>query len=266
VDIIEARLNGFKSAHRHPWEHARLEVVKALVAEHVSVIEGEGTVLDIGCGDLFIIEDLARTFRHIRFIAVDSALTDSMCDEMNASLAKDGLNVHVFNHMDAPFRDLQSPVVAVLLLDVLEHIENEGSFLSELSNHSEITAKTRFLITVPAMQRLFCSHDVFLGHYRRYSRNRLLGLLQDNGFSIMQSGSFFISLLLPRFFQSMFEKICKVSPSNQGVARWQGKRWVDSLLIKALTTDFSWMRLLQKVGISAPGLSIYCIATKRTEK
>ncbi len=66
---------------------------------------------------------------------------------------------------DAP--DFGSARVAVLL-DVLEHQEDDRRFLAELV--AKLQPGTTLLLTVPASMRLWSRWDVALGHMRRYDK------------------------------------------------------------------------------------------------
>ena len=58
-----------------------------------------------------------------------------------------------------------------LLLDVIEHIRDDRSFLQRLI--SSMNKGDRVLITVPADMRLWSPHDENHGHYRRYDVSEL---------------------------------------------------------------------------------------------
>ena len=57
----------------------------------------------------------------------------------------------------------------VLLVDVLEHVVDDINFLRGYVN--KVPSRARFIISVPAFQCLWSSHDVFLEHKRRYRLN-----------------------------------------------------------------------------------------------
>ncbi|RCS54296.1 class I SAM-dependent methyltransferase [Bremerella cremea] len=59
----------------------------------------------------------------------------------------------------------------VTLLDVLEHVPDDLQVFSQLL--SRITLGTHVVVTVPAGKDLWSPHDQALGHYRRYSAERL---------------------------------------------------------------------------------------------
>jgi SAM-dependent methyltransferase len=70
---------------------------------------------------------------------------------------------------------------AVLLLDVLEHIENDVEVLLRLRN--ALKPNGVLVLKVPAGQWLYGSMDRAIGHYRRYSRQTLRHACLAAGFN-----------------------------------------------------------------------------------
>lgn len=70
----------------------------------------------------------------------------------------------------------------VIMMDVLEHVENGLDLLIKIKKAS--SGKNYFFITVPAFQNLWSSHDVYLGHHRRYEVTDLQRLLTSANFNI----------------------------------------------------------------------------------
>ena len=91
----------------------------------------------------------------------------------------------------------QSSVHRVGLFDVLEHVEDRQKLLKEI--HRVLTSSGELVITVPALNYLWSSADVFAGHFVRYTRRRLKRELATNGFKLKESHYFFASLVLPLF-------------------------------------------------------------------
>ena len=87
-----------------------------------------------------------------------------------------------------------------------------------------IDGNTRLLITVPAYQSLFSSHDSFLGHYRRYSNGSLRRLIERSGFKVLDIGYFFGSLLPVRILQVIKERLFGLKPDQptSGIVTWTG--------------------------------------------
>jgi SAM-dependent methyltransferase len=91
-----------------------------------------------------------------------------------------------------PFDDKKFDLI--VMLDVLEHIHDDQASLSVV--HSRLTETGWFLVTVPAFQFLWSSHDVFSHHFRRYTRALLRERLRRAGLTIRYE-SFFNAALLP---------------------------------------------------------------------
>jgi SAM-dependent methyltransferase len=88
---------------------------------------------------------------------------------------------------------------AIGLFDVLEHIEDDRSFLRTLS--SLLQPRGRLYLTVPAYRSLWSAEDVHAGHYRRYSLGGLKRLLGEAGFRIDFASYLFWLLPVPIFIQ-----------------------------------------------------------------
>lgn len=70
----------------------------------------------------------------------------------------------------------------VIMMDVLEHIEDDYAILKEIKNATSSNAY--YFITVPAFMSVWSSHDVYLGHYRRYTIPMAKKLLETCGCKI----------------------------------------------------------------------------------
>lgn len=74
----------------------------------------------------------------------------------------------------------------VILMDVLEHIEDDLQMLKDIKGASS-GENNHYFITVPAFNSLWSGHDVYLGHYRRYKIDMLEKVLNQAHFSIANS-------------------------------------------------------------------------------
>jgi hypothetical protein len=93
---------------------------------------------------------------------------------------------------DASVRD--GTVPAAGLFDVLEHIADDGAFLVRL--RSLLVRDARLYVTVPAFEALRSSHDLDVGHHRRYTSRMLSERLEAAGFRV-EYASYFFSPLPP---------------------------------------------------------------------
>ena len=261
MDLKEARLN---QADRHPWEGARLEVVTSLWKKHLPQCRGGActNVLDIGCGDAWLVEQLAERFPRASFRSVDPALSDCELEAVHDRLRLKPVNV--FRDLDAALDGNEDLVDLVLMLDVLEHIADDDQFLTHLASQPQIGRQTSFLITVPAWQELFCSHDEFLGHYRRYTVPSLCEVLQRTGFAVEQSGYYFSGLMVARYTHLLAERFKLNRPGACGVSRQSALPLWDALLRSGLILDFKLGQMLRSWGVELPGLSCFAVARPRT--
>ena len=76
----------------------------------------------------------------------------------------------------------QPPFDAAIMINVLEHIEDDGAVLRQL--HSVLRPNGAVCIFVPALPALYGTLDVAFDHVRRYRRAELGQKLQEAGFKV----------------------------------------------------------------------------------
>lgn len=86
-------------------------------------------------------------------------------------------------------------------INVLEHIEDDTEFLKEIWRKLKVGSP--LIIYVPALQMLYSSMDLKVGHFRRYSRKHLIRALIQSGF-VVENAKYVDSL---GFFASLIYKI-----------------------------------------------------------
>ena len=254
MDLVESKQRIVPLENRHPWELARLEAIKRIIREFVQLNPG-ANILDVGCGDSFLISQVAKEYPDANFFAVDTALTPELVEaHAKAWPAK---NLATFQDLESAGRSLgDSKVSLILLLDVIEHIEEDVEFLRHLQTFPFVTDNTTIIITVPSFQALFCSHDKFLGHHRRYTNRMLNERIAKAGLHPMKTAYFFSSLLPSRFLQLLKEKCLKFMPKlTSGLAEWKGNKALASVLKRVLMFDFRVNWRLNRIGINIWGLS-----------
>ena len=70
----------------------------------------------------------------------------------------------------------------IVCLNVLEHIEDDRATLADM--YSLLEPGGRLVLLVPAFQRLYCSLDVHLRHFRRYEKDDLAQKVREAGFTL----------------------------------------------------------------------------------
>lgn len=207
-------------------------------------------ILDIGCGDGFVAETLFTEIPGLKITAVDTNLSDRQLREFTA--AKAGISFRKELPDEGGFD-------VVLLLDVMEHVEEDISFLKGIVDR-HLAASGLVMITVPAFQAIFSGHDVFLGHYRRYSMTQLLRVVEAAGLKPRRCGYLFFSLLLPKL---VLFKLMKPADSCQGVGHWRRGALITSLVHLALKLDNKILLAAGRLGVTLPGLTGWVLCEKQ---
>ena len=259
MDLIEAP-RGLSDRHvRHPWETARFEVVRRLIARHVQIPDG-AVVVDIGCGDAFVVGTLASIFPAAEFYGVDSGLTPEAIAAAGQRVSMP--NLHLCHDLDALAPSPRRPAALVLLMDVIEHVEDDEAFLKDLLARDIVDRQTCVLVTVPAYESLFSAHDVFLRHFRRYTNRTLRRRLEHAGLRVIEGSYFFLSLLPLRMLQVLQERLFGRPLTAATDLMATHGRASAAMLTRALVADAAVGLGLTRIGIAVPGLSTYAICRK----
>jgi hypothetical protein len=100
------------------------------------------------------------------------------------------------------------------LFDVVEHIEDDRAFLSDIRSY--LIPGGRIYLTVPAFRQLWSGEDKAAGHWHRYTLSQICGLLAGSGFQVEYATCFFQFLLLPIFFLRALPYSLGISSKNRG--------------------------------------------------
>ncbi|MDB5251368.1 MAG: type 11 methyltransferase [Flaviaesturariibacter sp.] len=256
MDIVEASA---RSLRRHPWELARFEIVAAQIRRHLPR-NRPSLLFDIGCGDCYFAARLLAGEPSLTVVGVEPAFTSEEIRDKEATIGSD--RFHLFSTLDEALAFTGNRAVdGVLMLDVIEHIEDDRAFLKDLAARPALSHAILF-IAAPAFGKLYTSHDRFLRHFRRYSRKALLASVAAGGFEAIESGYFFASLLPIRLAQKAGELMGR-SMRPQGIGSWRQTAFVTNSIKGALLLDHLLGRLLRKAGLHLPGLSTYCLCKPR---
>lgn len=89
----------------------------------------------------------------------------------------------------------KNSIHSVGLFDVIEHIEDDISFLKQLKDF--VADQGLVYITVPAYQFLWSNDDIVAGHFRRYTSRELQSKLESLNYKVLYSSYLFSPLVLP---------------------------------------------------------------------
>jgi hypothetical protein len=255
MDISELnRVNLTQQLNRHPWEIARAYAVSFILKKNSFHSQH---IIDVGSGDIFVLQTLAKNNTAERFSAIDSAYNNKIIQHLKQQPGTEKIDFYTtLDDITA-----QKKEGTVLLLDVLEHCRNDKEVLSSAVNPALVSEDALFLITVPAYQSLYSQHDDLLKHYRRYSRRNIKAVCSSQNLQVIKSGYFFFSLLPVRLFQLLLEKKGLRKP-KKSIDNWNGNKIVTKIISSILQADFRICYALSSIGIHLPGLSCYCICKK----
>ena len=238
---------------RHWWFVGRRRIMRRLV-EQILPTSKDALVIDVGCGTGANIADLADSY--------DCTGIDT--SELAIERAERRYQRVRFIRGKAPedLGELASQADLFMMMDVLEHIEDDRSAFRELFEAARPGAQ--FLLTVPADMKLWTEHDVSFGHYRRYDMDEFAGLWKDLPATTALL-SYFNTRLLPiiRAIRSRHKKSGKVS-GQAGTDVWVPIRPANWLLTSIFAGEAGRLtRLLG--GDSSPyqkGASLIAIVRK----
>jgi hypothetical protein len=250
MDILELKKTDLSSYQRHPWERVRAKIIYHLIKKNGRRFEH---LVDIGSGDAYVLGELCSHRIADRYTAIDIAYDPDIVEMIQAACK---CNINFKNQLPG---QMQPPPDLILLLDVIEHCSNDTVIISDIKNVS--LGPCKVIVTVPAYQSLFSTHDKLLHHYRRYTLKQLKELCRTEGFNVEEGGYFFFSLVLIRWVQLFLEKIGLRKPKNT-INNWKAGKWVTSMVTYLLWTDYKIGRFFLGLGFRLPGLSAYCICRR----
>jgi SAM-dependent methyltransferase len=233
MDLSERRGG---QGRRHPWETER---ARFFAREARKLAGGPARVLDVGSGDGFFAEKLAEALGPGTEVAcVDEAYAPPDLQEP----LPDG----VTRHQEVP------DVVAdgLVLLDVLEHVEDDAGLLRDLLRH--VRSGGWALVSVPAWPALFSTHDVRLRHYRRYRPSDGRRLLEGAGLRIVASGGLFSTLLPLRVAHKALQERGVIGELHD-LGRWQRGRLGTAATAAVLRADTALGGRAARWGLPIPG-------------
>lgn len=148
-------------------------------------------------------------------------------------------------------------VDAVLALDLLEHIADDGAACREFAR--VLRPSGLLLVAVPSCPELWSEHDEALDHLRRYRARRLRRILLDAGLRIERLSPVITMLLLPIAALRLMQRVLprkKGTPETAFIIPPPAVNWI---LITLLRLERVWLRRLSLPA----GVSLFAVARKQ---
>jgi SAM-dependent methyltransferase len=177
----------YRAAHiredrAHWWFRGRLRVLLAVLRAELP--RRPLRLLELGCGTGNVLRALTE---------FGEAVGMEPDERLIAAAHAEGLDVR----RGAMPADLVVPdgwADAVLLLDVLEHLDDEAGALA--TARRALAPAGALVVTVPAYAWLWSGHDQLLGHKRRYRAGEIRRVVERAGFRVTYT-SYFNTVLFP---------------------------------------------------------------------
>lgn len=228
----------------HFWIKGRFNAIK----KHLPLEISNTRFLEIGCGNGMIIKQLETNYSNL---IIDG------CDLNLKALHKvDNVKgiLYCLNIYDKP-SELMKKYDGILLMDVIEHIEDDYSFLNLATSYLKL--KGLVIINVPALNFLFSDYDKVAGHKRRYSKKMIMQLFEKNNIEAISISYWGLTLLPIAILRKFILKI--VSRKNVIKQGFQPP-------LRLLNFLLGICLMIENYLFSSPGLGTSIIAIGRLRK
>jgi 2-polyprenyl-3-methyl-5-hydroxy-6-metoxy-1,4-benzoquinol methylase len=180
----------FELEENYWWYVARRRIILSQVGQILSSnnLASKPRILEYGCGTGKTLSCLSNRADVYGMDISPQALDYCRQRELhNLKLIDLSQNID----SDNPFSD---PYDIILMLDVLEHIEDQKALLQNIKQW--LKPGGVMLLTVPAYNFLWSGEDYVSNHLRRYTKSTLANVMQESGLHIERI-SYFNCFLLP---------------------------------------------------------------------
>ena len=162
-----------RQVDRHPWWQARTRLALAMLEQ--LKVRPPARLLDAGCGWGTTLTALEKHGYVVTGLDISRRSLERL-DGPGRTLIEADLT------QDLP--DTSDSFDAVLALDVIEHLDDDGAALRRIAS---LTKPGGFaIVSVPALPALFSEFDEVQGHRRRYLPETLRAAFKNTGLSVDQ--------------------------------------------------------------------------------
>jgi hypothetical protein len=230
MDLVEGKIDDPIS---HWYYSHKFSIIEKLLEND---LESAALLLDVGAGSALFSKELIKQNPKLKCLAVDTGYKDEINNSSNEQLS-------FHKHLIDKKADIY------LFTDVLEHVLDDRSMLLEYTNSAP--AGSAILLTVPAHMCLWSGHDVFLKHYRRYSKVEFEKLILSAGLRIEKS-QYIFTFLFP------FAYLIRKLPRNRRV---ESQMKTTNILVNFLLKNLLKIELLSLFP-KPFGVSVVILARK----
>lgn len=220
----------------HWWYRVRRLFVKQLLTKY-GFLPGR-RVLEIGCGNGATLEDLQKRGYECEGVEI--------FDDARMTAMERGVSVTAARAEKLPYPDASFDIV--LMLDVLEHIEDDRAALTEARR---VLKKDGLIVLfVPAFMSLWGRQDEISQHKRRYTKTTLLQRMPSS-FRILRTGYFNFFLFFPIAAVRMITKILRLNEKIPDENAMTGKSMVNAILYAIFRSELPLLKFFTfPLGVS----------------
>lgn len=205
-----------------------------------------GRMLEVGCG--------------AGGITYDAAKMGFTCEALETSTQARTIANQILSKAESPVKIHSSAAKwkqefdILMSFEVLEHIEFDDAAIKEWA--SWVKQEGYLVLSVPALKSKWGPLDVWAGHYRRYEKDELIALLNNNGFECLHFEaygyplSYVTSLVRNTLYAREVKNLtygCRQSTERSGVERSKEAAFYDvqnSIIGRALMFFFCKIQTL----------------------
>ncbi len=181
ADYNSVALEIIKSTeNNHFWFITRREYI---ISAFKRLVKKTDKTIEIGSGTGFIAGG-------IKNLGYDIAVGDIHLSGLYYAKEIGISECYLFDLYDPPF---YGEYDVVCMFDVIEHLEND--YISIQKAAKILRPNGLLFITVPAHNWLWSRDDTIAAHKRRYSKKRLIDIVEQSGIKVLQVRFFFIILI-----------------------------------------------------------------------
>ena len=167
MDILEVHNKlSFQAEVKDWWVRARFEELERQIS-----LEDVNLLVDVGCGSGANLYLTKEKYSKIRLLGVEKNCVDVSYDWLPKDI-----------NISPELPTAASSADVILLMDILEHIQNDLEFLKNIVD--KVGFGTQFFLSVPAFPQLWSQRDVELGHHRRYLLKEIIQLCTKVGLKV----------------------------------------------------------------------------------
>jgi SAM-dependent methyltransferase len=213
----------------HWWYRGRRRIIRAEL-DRLELPAG-ARVLDAGCGSGRTLEEL-EDYGTVFGIELNPEAAE-------IARGRGHGEVRIGRLEELPWDDATFELVTCL--DVLEHTPDDRVTLQELRRVTKPGGW--LLLTVPAYQALWSTHDEVNHHFRRYAREMLRSAAIDSGWQVQRMTSFNSLLLAPAAAVRLSQRRRRRRSGAEHVTELRlGPSWLNGVLERPLRMEAQWLR------------------------